>query len=91
MIEMNSELSFIVLLFCITSTGCLEVPIYDHTIVVSNTGHLHKDTITFACTPGYNLIGDPTIMCKGNGMWSKRRFTCEGNFHVLSTNCMFLQ
>ena len=67
------------------------VPIYDHTIVVSNTGHLHKDTITFACTPEYKLIGDPTIMCKGNGMWSKRRFTCEGNFHVLSTNCMFLQ
>ena len=89
MIEINLYHLFI---FCnCTSTGCLEIPVYDNTIVVSSTGHLHKDTITFTCTPQYKLIGDPTIMCKSNGMWSKRRFTCEGNLPVFSTNCMFLQ
>ena len=66
------------------STGCYKVPVYENTIVEVQTGQLHKDTITFACVPGYLLRGNPTITCTHNGLWSKKKFTCEGKcFYIL--------
>uniref|UniRef100_A0A670ZDI8 Sushi domain-containing protein n=1 Tax=Pseudonaja textilis TaxID=8673 RepID=A0A670ZDI8_PSETE len=37
--------------------------------------------VKYTCNPGYALIGEATIQCIDNGMWSSPAPTCEGTFH----------
>lgn len=38
----------------------------------------------FHCTPGYRLVGSPTILCKADGNWSAEQPSCTSECrHVL--------
>ena len=45
----------------------------DHT-----TGTTFRQTATYSCNTGYNLVGDSTHNCQATGEWSGSAPTCQG-------------
>ena len=39
-------------------------------------GTTFRQTATYSCNTGYNLVGDSTRMCQADGMWSGSEPTC---------------
>ena len=40
-------------------------------------GTTFRQTATYSCDTGYNLVGDSTRTCNATGQWSGRAPTCE--------------
>ena len=45
----------------------------DHT-----AGTTFRQTATYSCNTGYNLVGDSTHTCQATGNWSGSEPTCQG-------------
>ena len=41
-------------------------------------GTTFRQTATYNCNTGYNLVGDSIRMCEADGMWSGSEPTCQG-------------
>ena len=41
-------------------------------------GTTFRQTATYNCSAGYNLVGDSIRMCEADGMWSGSEPTCQG-------------
>ena len=37
-----------------------------------------RQTATYSCNTGYNLVGDSTRTCQATGVWSGSAPTCQG-------------
>ena len=78
-------------------TACYTPPEYPDAFIETSLGEFLDSVVTFKCIKGYQLRGNPSVVCQGNGMWSKRDFTCNGECtdnvfelrHVISNNVVF--
>ena len=59
-------------------TACYTPPEYPDAFIETSLGEFLNSVVTFKCIKGYLLRGNPSVVCQGNGMWSKRDFTCNG-------------
>ena len=41
-------------------------------------GTTFRQTATYSCNAGYNLVGDSTRICHATGVWSGSAPTCQG-------------
>ena len=46
--------------------------------VTLTAGTTFKQTATYRCNTGYNLVGDSTRTCQATGIWSGSAPTCQG-------------
>ena len=64
---------------------------------VSHTaGTTFRQTATYSCDTGYNLVGDSTRICHDTGVWSGSAPTCQGMLflgfrYVSSENASYVQ
>ena len=49
----------------------------DHTV-----GTTFRQTATYSCTTGYNLVEDSTRTCQATGIWSGSAPTCQGIYVI---------
>ena len=45
------------------------------------------DTVSYACLPGFHLVGLPTLTCLSNGQWSSSPPSCERKWSSRLTCC----
>ena len=51
-------------------------PAYSQVDLTSGT--TFRQTATYSCSTGYNLVGNSTRTCQATGQWSGSAPTCEG-------------
>ena len=76
-----------------TSSGCICLHVIFIILIVVDCGNLtdpaqgevnhtagttFRQTATYSCNTGYNLVGDSTRTCQATGVWSGSAPTCEG-------------
>ena len=73
---MHSEYNDIFLLLTAVDCGTLNNPANGQ---VSYTGRTtYRQTATYSCDLGYNLVGDSNRTCQATGVWSGSEPTCQG-------------
>ena len=55
--------------------------------VALTAGTTFKQTATYSCNTGYNLVGDSTRTCQATGNWSGSAPTCQGM--ILFSVCLW--
>ena len=50
----------------------------DNGQVIRANGTTFRQTATYSCNTGYNLVGDSTRMCQATGVWFGSAPTCQG-------------
>ena len=72
----SARLSFCFLL----ALGCGEPPeVYDSWNMTVLSGTSNGNEITFSCVEGFEIYGDPKVVCQPNQEWSKAP-TCKSEF-----------
>ena len=84
----------ILLISTVVDCGSLTDPANGQVDLTSGT--IFRQTATYSCNTGYNLVGDSTRTCQATGVWSGSAPTCEGmllkddltvdSIHVYSMN-----
>ena len=49
--------------------------------VNTSSGTTYKQTATYSCGPGYNIVGFPSRTCQANGTWSLTAPVCECEYN----------
>ena len=58
----------------VVDCGTLNTP--TNGVVSHFNGTTFRQTATYSCNTGYNLVGDSTRICQADGMWSRSEPTC---------------
>ena len=60
----------------VVDCGTLNITTNGH--VIDTAGTTFRQTATYSCNTGYNLVGDSIRTCQADGMWSGSEPTCQG-------------
>ena len=66
----------ILLISTVVDCGSLTDPANGQVDLTSGT--IFRQTATYSCNTGYNLVGNSTRTCQATGEWSGSAPTCEG-------------
>jgi len=66
----------------LTAVDCGNLPDPDNGQVNHTAGTTFRETATYSCNTGYNLVGDSTRTCNATGEWSGSAPTCRGTFVI---------
>ena len=70
------NLHVIFLILAVVDCGTLTDPANGQVDLTSGT--TFRQTATYSCNAGYNLVGDSTRTCQATGVWSGSVPTCQG-------------
>ena len=62
----------------LTAVDCGNLTAPTNGSVNHTAGTTFKQTATYSCDTGYNLVGDSTRTCQATGNWSRSEPTCQG-------------
>ena len=75
-IEYVHDKHLLIILLIVVDCGILTDPANGR---VSHTaGTTYRQTATYSCDTGYNLVGDSTRICQAGGVWSGSEPNCQG-------------
>ena len=65
-------------IFYLTDMNCSTLTDPANGQVSYTAGTPFRQTATYSCDTGYNLVGDSTRICHDTGVWSGSEPTCQG-------------
>ena len=54
-------------------------PLTDH-LIMNVTAVTLNSILTFSCMGGYELVGDATMVCDGDGKWNVNQPKCQSKY-----------
>ena len=75
---MNDELRLSYVFLSLTAVDCGNLTDPANGQVNHTTGTTFRQTATYSCNTGYNLVGNSTRTCQASGNWSGSAPTCAG-------------
>ena len=66
----------------LTAVDCGSLPDPANGRVDHTAGTSFRQTATYSCNTGYDLVGDSTRTCQAAGNWSGSTPTCEGIYVI---------
>ena len=73
-VELNIYVMYTYFHSTVVDCGTLNTPTNGQ--VSHPDGTTFRQTATYSCNTGYNLVGDSTHMCQADGIWSGSEPTC---------------